>query len=65
MCGRYFLHSNADKLAKLFGEMPMPLLEARYNIAPTQPVPIVRQDHNGRREMVLVRWGLIPAWSKG
>ncbi|MGB5743131.1 MAG: SOS response-associated peptidase [Sedimenticolaceae bacterium] len=65
MCGRYFLHSNADKLAKLFGEMPMPLLEARYNIAPTQPVPIIRQDHNGRREMVLVRWGLIPAWSKG
>ena len=65
MCGRYFLHSNADKLAKLFGEMPMPPLEARYNIAPTQPVPIVRQDHNGRREMVLVRWGLIPAWSKG
>jgi putative SOS response-associated peptidase YedK len=65
MCGRYFLHSSADKLAKLFGEMPMPLLEPRYNIAPTQPVPIVRQDHNGRREMVLVRWGLIPAWSKG
>jgi putative SOS response-associated peptidase YedK len=65
MCGRYFLHSNADKLAKLFGEMTMPLLEPRYNIAPTQPVPIVRQDHNGRREMVLVRWGLIPAWSKG
>jgi putative SOS response-associated peptidase YedK len=45
--------------------MPMPLLAARYNIAPTQPVPIVRQDHNGRRAMVLVRWGLIPAWSKG
>jgi putative SOS response-associated peptidase YedK len=65
MCGRYFLHSTADKLTRLFGEMPMPLLQARYNIAPTQPVPIVRQDHEGRREMVLVRWGLIPSWSKG
>lgn len=65
MCGRYFLHSSADKLANLFGEMPMPVLEARYNIAPTQPVPIVRQNPAGRREMVLLRWGLIPSWSKG
>jgi putative SOS response-associated peptidase YedK len=65
MCGRYFLHSSADKLASLFGEMPMPVLEARYNVAPTQPVPIVRQNPAGRREMVLLRWGLIPSWSKG
>lgn len=65
MCGRYFLHSTADRLTALFGEMPMPLLEPRYNIAPTQPVPIVRESQSGRREMVLVRWGLIPGWSKG
>ncbi|MCB1788461.1 MAG: SOS response-associated peptidase [Gammaproteobacteria bacterium] len=65
MCGRYFLHSTADKLTALFGEMPMPLLQPRYNIAPTQPVPIVRENAAGRREMVLVRWGLIPGWSKG
>ena len=65
MCGRYFLHSTADKLSTLFGEMPMPVLEARYNIAPTQPIPIVRQSPAGRREMALVRWGLIPSWSKG
>lgn len=65
MCGRYFLHSTADRLTRLFGEMPMPLLEPRYNIAPTQPVPIVRESASGRREMVLVRWGLIPGWSKG
>lgn len=65
MCGRYFLHSSADQLTRLFGQMPMPALAARFNIAPTQPVPVVRQDPNGRREMVLVRWGLIPGWSKG
>lgn len=65
MCGRYFLHSTADTLSTLFGDMPMPVLEARYNIAPTQPVPVVRQNPAGRREMVLVRWGLIPSWSKG
>jgi putative SOS response-associated peptidase YedK len=65
MCGRYFLHSTADKLTSLFGEMPMPLLEARYNIAPSQPVPVVRQNPAGGREMALLRWGLIPSWSKG
>lgn len=65
MCGRYFLHSTADKLTRLFGEMPMPRLAPRYNIAPTQPVPIVRQNARGEREMALVRWGLVPGWSKG
>ena len=65
MCGRYFLHSTADRLARLFREMPMPWLEPRYNIAPTQAVPIVRQNARGEREMVLVRWGLVPGWSKG
>ena len=65
MCGRYFLHATADKLTRLFGEMPIPRLEPRYNMAPTQPVPIVRQNARGEREMVLVRWGLVPSWSKG
>jgi putative SOS response-associated peptidase YedK len=65
MCGRYFLHASAEQLTALFGEMPMPRLVARYNIAPSQPVPIVRLGDNGRREMVLVRWGLVPGWSKG
>jgi putative SOS response-associated peptidase YedK len=37
----------------------------RYNVAPTQPVPIIRQHpKEPRREMSLVRWGLIPSWAK-
>ena len=37
----------------------------RYNIAPTQPVPIIRQHpKEPRRELSLVRWGLIPSWAK-
>jgi putative SOS response-associated peptidase YedK len=37
----------------------------RYNIAPTQPVPIIRQNpKEPRRELSLVRWGLIPSWAK-
>jgi putative SOS response-associated peptidase YedK len=65
MCGRYFLHSDAEAMTRLFGAMPMPRLAPRYNIAPTQPVPIVRAAGGGGREMVLVRWGLVPGWSKG
>lgn len=65
MCGRYFLDAEAEELEALFGPMPMPRLAARYNIAPTQPIPIVREAANGGREMVLVRWGLVPGWSKG
>lgn len=37
----------------------------RYNVAPTQPVPIIRQNRKEpRRELSLVRWGLIPWWAK-
>jgi putative SOS response-associated peptidase YedK len=37
----------------------------RYNIAPTQPVPVIRQHpKEPRRELSLVRWGLIPSWAK-
>jgi putative SOS response-associated peptidase YedK len=38
-------------------------LEIRYNIALTQPVAVVRASEGGR-ELVLLRWGLIPSWSK-
>ena len=37
----------------------------RYNIAPTQPVPVIRQNpKEPRRELSLMRWGLIPSWAK-
>ena len=40
-------------------------LEPRYNIAPTQPVPAVRQNPKQPvRELSLMRWGLIPSWAK-
>jgi putative SOS response-associated peptidase YedK len=35
----------------------------RYNIAPTQMAPVVR-DRDGRRELAMLRWGLIPYWAK-
>jgi putative SOS response-associated peptidase YedK len=41
----------------------LPLFEARYNIAPTQEVLAVRAV-DGAREASMLRWGLIPSWSK-
>ncbi len=64
MCGRYVLTTPGEVLAELF-EVPQPVeLAARYNIAPTQAVPIVRAAEAGGREMVLVSWGLVPHWAK-
>jgi putative SOS response-associated peptidase YedK len=66
MCGRYTLAESPRKLAKRFDvpETPdLPFDGQRYNIAPTQQVPIVRQRDNVR-EMVLAKWGLIPSWAK-
>lgn len=64
MCGRYTLTVDASVLADLFELEPLTELRPRYNIAPTQPVPIVRSGAEGRREWATVRWGLIPSWAK-
>jgi putative SOS response-associated peptidase YedK len=63
MCGRYAITTAPEAIRALFGYPEQPNFPARYNIAPTQPVPIVRLAE-GRRSFALVRWGLIPAWVK-
>lgn len=53
-----------SRLEKLMGaDFAVMGLVARYNIAPTQPVLVVREQ-NGRRESVLLRWGFVPSWAK-
>jgi putative SOS response-associated peptidase YedK len=65
MCGRYLLTSPLESVQALFEVGERPNLGARYNIAPTQEVPIVRRTRDGAgRELALVRWGLIPHWAK-
>jgi putative SOS response-associated peptidase YedK len=63
MCGRYSLTTPVESLRRLFGFTGLPNLAPRYNIAPTQDVPIVRQGAEGR-ELAMVRWGLVPGWAK-
>ncbi len=65
MCGRFTLTASGAELRALFEIENVPNLEPRYNIAPTQPVAVVRLDREGRqREFTLMRWGLIPSWAK-
>jgi putative SOS response-associated peptidase YedK len=63
MCGRYTLRVPGDDLVKAFDLAEVPELPFRYNIAPTQAVPVVRLDGADRR-LSLVRWGLVPRWAK-
>src|SRR5258707_7389795 len=63
MCGRYIITTDPEAIRALFGYPDLPNFPPRYNIAPTQPVPIVRVVE-GERRFALVRWGLIPPWVK-
>ena len=64
MCSRYSLTSPPEAVRAYFKVGGDDAFPPRYNIAPTQPVAIVRASAVGPRELALVRWGLIPSWVK-
>ena len=67
MCGRYTLPLPYSELVRLYRitEGPhIPNLPPRWNIAPSQEIPAVRTDRDGKRRLVTLRWGLIPYWAK-
>jgi putative SOS response-associated peptidase YedK len=66
MCGRYKLTTPAGMLREAFGFVERPNLPPRYNIAPTQEAPVLRQrrEPKGERTLQNLRWGLIPSWAK-
>ena len=61
MCGRYLLTATPEEIEALFSYLDGEPFPPRYNIAPTQPIAIVRMLHGSRR-FSLVRWGLVPRW---
>lgn len=63
MCGRYALTVPPEAVRALLGYTDQPNFPPRYNIAPTQPVPVVTMA-NGVRRFTLMRWGFIPGWVK-
>ena len=64
MCGRFAFYSPAQAAAELFGVSNAPDIERRYNIAPTQYIATIRPNPQGAKEVVMLRWGLVPFWAK-
>ena len=63
MCGRYSLTTPEDHLVEVFDVPPLAFdYRARYNIAPSQDVPVVASDRRGTR-LGLLRWGFVPVWA--
>ncbi len=63
MCGRYALIHMPEVVRAHFGYRERPNFPARYNIAPTQPIPVVTQQASGRH-FTLMRWGFVPGFVK-
>jgi putative SOS response-associated peptidase YedK len=65
MCGRFVQYSDPDLYASHFELDALCAAKPRYNLAPTQPVLAIRETDAGKRELIPLRWGLVPAWSRG
>lgn len=64
MCGRFTLRTPAAEVARHFRLPDVPDLDARYNIAPSQDIPVIRPGQEQQRELVFCRWGLVPFFAK-
>lgn len=69
MCGRYTQLLSWNEFVERYRDfldgLDTPLnLRARYNIAPTQDVPVLRLEANGKGHIRMLRWGLVPFWAK-
>ena len=68
MCGRFTLTAPAETIRAHFGLAETEhagVLEPRYNIAPSQEVPVVFQPEAGAdHAMQFMRWGLVPRWAR-
>lgn len=64
MCGRYTLTASSEEIAERFLCPQVEQgLEAHYNVAPSQIMPVVLE-RDGQRQLKMMRWGLLPFWAK-
>ena len=64
MCGRFVFDIPPDMLVATFGLAELPAVQPRYNVAPTQQVPVIRASSDGCNRLDYLQWGLIPSWAK-
>lgn len=65
MCGRLAIFSPPEDFAELFGVAQAIDYAPSYNIPPTLAISVCRLDKECHRELLPMRWGLVPHWSKG
>ena len=67
MCGRLTQYIKPARYGEYLGAMLNENNEIvpRYNVAPSQPILTARINEANQRELVPLRWGLVPHWSKG
>jgi putative SOS response-associated peptidase YedK len=63
MCNRFTLHYSTGVLAKTFELQDLSEIEARYNIAPSQQIAVIRHVGDQNR-LDFMKWGLLPSWEK-
>ena len=64
MCGRFGLFVTSEVLEEYFALVELGVApELRYNLTPSQPVAVVRE-HDGKRRLDALKWGLVPFWAK-
>ena len=64
MCGRFLFTSPPEAVGRAFEVAIRDNFPPRWNIAPTQPIGVIRLDSRRAREFALVRWGFVPSWAK-
>ena len=65
MCGRYASYLPPEFIARLFGTVnPLPNLQPTWNLAPTDDAPVVRLAATGDRHLDVLKWGLVPYFTK-
>lgn len=62
MCGRYLYNPTAEDLREVFAIEGSIESIANYNVAPTQQMPVIREDEKGHRKLAPLRWGFVPGW---
>jgi putative SOS response-associated peptidase YedK len=65
MCGRFITGNQAAIEREFAIVQPLWTFAPSYNVAPTQPVPVIRIQGGGQRAGLTMRWGLIPFFAKG
>jgi putative SOS response-associated peptidase YedK len=63
MCARYTIRTPADLLAARFGLPAVPDLRPRFNVAPSQQIPVIGSKPDGGRGLALFKWGFVPHWA--